>query len=149
VRGNVIPNEVMMSGTIRTYERRVLDRVLRRIEEILRGVTAAWGAEYRFDTSTLGAVVNDEACAAIVAGAAAAFLGPDSVSETRATGADDMCRFLEERPGAYFLLGGAPRDAEKVYPHHHPKFDFDEACLPLGVEVALRVIEAATRSDLG
>ena len=138
-----------MSGTIRTYERHVLDRVLRRIEEILRGVTSAWGAAYRFDTSTLGAVVNDAACAATVAGAAAAFLGPDCVAETQVTGADDMCRFLEERPGAFFLLGAAPRGAAKVYSHHHPKFDFDESCLPLGVEIALRVIEAATGSELG
>ena len=59
VRGNIIPGEVMMSGTIRTFEPHVLKRVLRRAEEILRGVTAAWGAEYQFDVSTLDAVVND------------------------------------------------------------------------------------------
>jgi amidohydrolase len=149
VRGNIIPNEVMMSGTVRTFEAHVLARVLRRAEEIVAGVTKGFGAEYQFDYSTLAACVNEPASAALVAGAAAAFLGPDRVAETRATGADDMCLFLEAAPGAYFLLGAAPPNAERVYPHHHPRFDFDEAALPIGVEMAMRVIEAATGSDLG
>jgi amidohydrolase len=148
VRGNIIPNEVMMSGTIRTFEPRVLDRMLRRIDQILGGVTSAWGAEHQFDHSTLGACVNDSGCAAIVERVAVDFVGPERVRETQATGADDMCRFLEERPGAYFLLGGALANAERVYPHHHPKFDFDERCLPLGIEMGLRIIEDVTGSRI-
>lgn len=139
VRGNIIPGEVMMSGTIRTYEPGVLDRVLRRVDELMHGVTSAWGATYQFDHSTLPACSNDPESAAIVARASRAFLGPDSVREARITGADDMGLFLERAPGAYFLLGAAPPG--RIYPHHHPKFDFDEACLLLGVELALRIIE--------
>jgi amidohydrolase len=139
VRGNIIPGEVMMSGTIRTYAPNVLDRVLRRVDEILQGVTSAWGATYQLDHSTLPACTNDPESAALVARASQAFLGPDSVREARITGADDMGLFLERAPGAYFLLGAAPPG--HIYPHHHPKFDFDEACMPLGVELALRIIE--------
>lgn len=149
VRGNIIPNEVMMSGTIRTFETHVLERVLRRAEEIIAGVTRGFGAEYQFDSSTLAACVNDPESAALVVAAATAFVGTDRVAETRATGADDMCLFLEAAPGAYFLLGAAPSNAERVYPHHHPRFDFDEDSLPIGIEMALRVIEAATGSELG
>ncbi len=148
VRGNIIPNEVMMSGTIRTFDAGVLKRMLRRIDEILAGVTAAWGATHQLDHSTLGACVNDAGCAAIVERVAADFVGRERVSETQATGADDMCRFLEERPGAYFLLGGAPANAAHVYPHHHPGFDFDERCLPLGIELGLRIIEDVTGSRI-
>jgi amidohydrolase len=148
VRGNIIPDEVMMSGTIRTYEARVLERMLARVEEVLRGVTSAWGGEYRFDHSTLPAVVNDASCAALVAEVAGAFLGADSVGEKRATGADDMALFLERAPGAYFMLGARPLDGRRTYPHHHPKFDFDEACLPVGIELGLRIVEKATGSDL-
>ena len=149
VRGNIIPNEVMMSGTIRTFQREVLERVLKRADEILRGVTSAWGAEYQFDTSTLPAVVNDAECAALVAGVASAFLGPENVGEGRTTGADDMAYFLEAVPGAYFMLGGGNEARGITWPHHHPKFDFDEACLPLGIELGLRIIEQATGSTLG
>ena len=59
VRGNIIPNEVMLTGTIRTFEPNVLERILRRMDEIVAGVTQAWRAEYQFDHSTLPAVVND------------------------------------------------------------------------------------------
>ena len=148
VRGNIIPDQVMMSGTIRTYEPRVLERMLSRVDEILRGVTAAWGGEFQFDHSTLPAVVNDRECAELVAGAASAFLGPGSVGETRATGADDMAYFLERAPGAYFMLGGRPASGGRVYPHHHAKFDFDERCLSIGIELGMRIVEAATGSDL-
>jgi amidohydrolase len=148
VRGNIIPNEVMMSGTIRTFEASVLKKVLARVEEILRGVTSAFGAEFQFDTSTLNAVVNDAACAALVAGVAGALLGPEHVSEARTTGGDDMAYFLEAAPGAYFMLGGGNNARGITWPHHHPKFDFDEACLPIGIELGLRIIEEASGSRL-
>jgi amidohydrolase len=148
VRGNIIPNEVMMTGTVRTFSDETLTRVLRRMDEIASGVTAAFKAEYQFDYSTLPAVVNDAECAALVEGVAAAFVGAELVGRTRVTGADDMSYFLQEAPGAYFLLGAAPADAKHVYPHHHPKFDFDEAALTLGIELGLRVIEEASGSKL-
>jgi amidohydrolase len=148
VRGNVIPNECWMSGTIRTYEARVLGGMLKRIEQILSGVTTAWGGEHTFEHSTLNACVNDPASAAIVERAAAPFLGDDKVAPGQTTGADDMNLFLEARPGAYFMLGAMPRGRERVYSHHHPKFDFDEAAIPLGIELGLRIVEEASGSRL-
>jgi amidohydrolase len=148
VRGNIIPSEVMMSGTVRTFEDDVLARVLRRVEEVLRGITSAWGATYQFDTSTLAATVNDPEAAALVAGVAGAFLGPDHVRDGRTTGGEDMAYFLQAAPGAFFMLGAGNAARGITAPHHHPKFDFDEACLPLGIELGLRIIEAATGSQL-
>ena len=148
-RGNIIPDEVMMSGSIRTFERRVLDRVLQRADEILAGVTQAFGGEYRFDHSSLPAVVNDAECAAIVQRAAIDLLGADAVLEQRLTGSDDMALFTEARPGCYFLLGGGNIARGIAGPHHHPTFDFDEDCLALGTELALRVVEGASGSALG
>jgi amidohydrolase len=148
VRGNIIPNQVMMSGTVRTYEQKVLDRVLKRMDEIIAGVTSAHGAAYEFDVSTLPACVNDPDAAAMVAAVAASFVGAEHVGEIRVTGADDMSYFLDRAPGVYFLLGAKPRHGGHVEAHHHPGFDFDEACIPIGVELALRIIEAATGSEL-
>jgi amidohydrolase len=148
VRGNIIPGEVMLSGTVRTFDDDLLAHVLRRVEEILRGVTSAWGATYQFDTSTLAATVNDPEAAALVAGVAGAFLGPDQVSEGRTTGSEDVGYFLRVAPGAFFMLGAGNAARAITAPHHHPKFDFDEACLPLGIELGLRIVEAATGSQL-
>jgi amidohydrolase len=147
VRGNIIPDEVMMSGTIRAFEDRVTGRIIARAEEVLAGVTAAWGASYTFDHSTLAATVNDPDAAALVARTAAGFLGEAAVREKRITGADDMAYYLQRAPGVYFLLGAGHADRER-YPHHHAKFDFDERCIPIGIELALRIIEAATGSLL-
>lgn len=148
VRGNIIPNEVMMSGTMRTFDQKTLDRMVKRADEILRGVTSGFGAEYKFDYSTLPAVVNDDETAALVAGAASAMLGAENVGEGRTTGGDDMAYFLQRAPGTYFMLGAGNRERGIVHPHHHPKFDFDEDCLPIGVELGLRIVEAATDSRL-
>ncbi|MDP3767188.1 MAG: M20 family metallopeptidase, partial [Dehalococcoidia bacterium] len=125
-RGNIIPDEAKMSGTVRTFEPDVRERILRRMDEILRGVASAFGAECQFDHSTLPAVVNDAACAALVERVAAELLGPERVGAARLTGADDMSLFLEAAPGAYFLLGGRNEEKGIVHPHHHAKFDFDE-----------------------
>jgi amidohydrolase len=147
-RGNIIPEQVMMSGTIRTFEPHVRDTVIRRVDDVLRGVTAAFGADCQFDHSTLSACVNDSASAELVAGVARDYLGAERVGETQTTGGDDMAYFLEAAPGAYFMVGAAPRNATRVYPHHHPKFDFDEGAIPIGIEMALRVVEAASGSEL-
>jgi amidohydrolase len=147
-RGNIIPDEVMMSGSIRTFDPLVLEGVLARMEEILAGVAAAFGAEYQFDHSTLPAVVNDASCAALVARAAAGFLGAERVRPERQMGSDDMAYFLEARPGAYFFLGGGNAAKGMTHPHHTSRFDFDEDCLGLGIEIALRVIEEATGAEL-
>jgi amidohydrolase len=148
VRGNIIPDSVMMSGTVRTFEKRVLERVLRRMDEIIAGVTSAFGATYQLDHSTLPACINDPDAAAMVARVASDFVGQERVGQMRITGGDDMSYFLDRAPGVYFLLGAAPRHVERPYPHHHAAFDFDEACMPLGVELALRIIEEATGSEL-
>lgn len=149
VRGNIIPNELMMSGSIRTFDAEVLARVLKRAEQIVAGVTEGFGAEYQFDSSTLPAVVNDAEAAALVEATAAAMLGAENVGGASVTGADDMSYFLQEAPGAYFLLGAAPTSGERVYPHHHPRFDFDEAALSVGTELSLRILEAASGSAIG
>jgi metal-dependent amidase/aminoacylase/carboxypeptidase family protein len=122
-------------------------RMIERVDETLAGVTAAWGATYEFDHSTLPAVVNEPTRASIVASAAASLLGDAAVREKRITGADDMAYFLERAPGAYFLLGG--REAtQPVAAHHSEGFDFDERCIGLGIELALRIVEGDTGSRL-
>jgi amidohydrolase len=44
-------------------------------------------------------------------------------------------------PGCYFFLGSANPDLGLNYPHHHPRFDFDETALGMGVEMFVRCVE--------
>jgi amidohydrolase len=54
---------------------------------------------------------------------------------------EDMAEFLNRVPGCFFFLGSMNPERGLDYPHHHPRFDFDEAALPLGIAV---LVEATT-----
>ena len=129
----------------------MLERMLRRIDEILARRDVRVGRRSTSSTTRRCPPSSTTRSARRSSkGVAAALLGADAVGRPSRDRAPTTCRyFLEAAPGAYFLLGAAPRNAEHVYPHHHPRFDFDEAAMPLGIELALRIIEAATGSTLG
>ena len=55
-------------------------------------------------------------------------------------GGDDMALWLQEAPGCYFHVGAGDAERGLDYPHHHPRFDLDEAALPLAVELLSRGI---------
>jgi metal-dependent amidase/aminoacylase/carboxypeptidase family protein len=56
-------------------------------------------------------------------------------------GGEDMSFFLQEIPGCYFLLRSANQNKGFTYPHHHPRLNFDETALLIGVEIFVRVVE--------
>jgi amidohydrolase len=146
-RHNIIAEQVRMKGTIRTFDDKVLGRTLKRVEGVLAGVTAAMGAEYEFGHYTSCPVlVNDATMTALVKREASVFFGEEGLlRRAPSTGADDMAYFLEKVPGCYFYLGAQPRERSRRFPHHHPRFDFDERALTIGLEFALRLVEAYLR----
>jgi amidohydrolase len=80
------------------------------------------------------AVVNDVATAARVRASAARVVGAEHVSaKQRWMASEDMSYFLREVGGCFFFLGGARHPSE--FPHHNPRFDFDEAVLAQGVAI--------------
>ena len=52
--------------------------------------------------------------------------------QVRTMGAEDMAFFLQNVPGTFLLVGSANKQRDLAYPHHHPRFDFDEDALPIG-----------------
>ena len=112
-----------------------------RLERIVRGVSAAMRAECEF-TYDFGYPVtaNDAAMAGFVHGVAAGIVGEENVVAAGMTmGAEDMSYFLEAAPGCYMRLGSGNAERGLVHPHHSALFDFDEAALPIGVELLSRV----------
>jgi metal-dependent amidase/aminoacylase/carboxypeptidase family protein len=79
------------------------------------------------------AVVNDAATTEVVRQAAADVVGPANVIDGRDMASEDMGHFLEEVPGCYFFVGSAGETPELSFPHHHPRFNFDERALLVGV----------------
>jgi len=141
-RGNVIAESAVMTGTIRSYSTPVRDLMLRRTEEILAGVCAAFGASSTFSHETsCPPLVNDPTVTADVLELARGYFGPDRIIGVPTMGAEDMSVFLEARPGCYFWLGARNEAKAIAGRHHDPGFVIDEDALPIGVEFAARIIE--------
>jgi amidohydrolase len=115
-----------------------------RIEQIISGICQAHGATYELDYWSLyPPVINDRAMADLVRSVAETVVETPAgiVTECQTMGGEDMSFFLQEVPGCYFFLGSANAEKDLAYPHHHPRFDFDETALSMGVEIFIRCVE--------
>lgn len=141
-RGNVIAESATLTGTIRSYTDAVRETLIRRTEEIVAGVCAAFGATFELEHQTsCPPLVNDAAVAAFVHARAADYFGPNNILAVPSMGAEDMSVFLEQRPGCYFWLGARNEAKGIAGRHHDPAFMVDEDALLAGVEFGLRLIE--------
>jgi amidohydrolase len=141
---NVIADSVRLSGTVRYFNPNLTGYFGRRIEEIIAGICQSHGANYHFDYWQLyPPVINNAHIAELVRSIAAEVVETEAgiVPECQTMGGEDMSFFLQEVPGCYFFLGSANPDNGLAYPHHHPRFDFDETVLAMGVEIFVRCVE--------
>ena len=138
VRGNIIPDEVRMVGTIRTLDAAMQDDVHARVERTARLIAESAGAEAEVSIGRGYPVTyNDPELSRFAASAIAGVLGAENVVETLpSTGAEDFSYFANEVPGFYFWLGGrTPGTALEDTPmNHSPFFSPDEAALDVGVK---------------
>jgi amidohydrolase len=139
---NVIPPQVELNGTVRSYNPQVREMVLQRMHEIVAGVAAACGVEAKLEIEPLTpAVTNDAQVTKVVRAAAEAVVGLENVTTgERTMGSEDAAYFMEKVPGCYFFLGSANASLGLNAPHHNPRFDFDEAVLTTGVTVMMHAL---------
>lgn len=147
---NVIAPSAEIWGTVRSFHPDVADLIPRRMEEIVAGICKAYGATYNFQFERgYPAVFNDPTMAELVERSARQLFGPEAMIIPEMTmGGEDVSFFMKEVPGCYFFVGSANPEKGLDYPHHHPRFDFDEAALGIGVELFLRCIENYTGQAL-
>lgn len=130
---NVIPDEVEIMGTLRTFDMELRDRIIRKIEDIVKYYSKAWDCEGTFELFRVSypPTVNAPEMADFVAEVAKP-IGP--VVEAEMTmGAEDFAFYLQKVKGAFIFLGIRNEEKGITYPHHHPKFDVDEGVLWKGV----------------
>lgn len=140
-RFNIIPNDVHLEGTVRTYDADVRDTVERRMREILEGVTHAAGGSFDLDYERGSpATINDAALARAVVPTLQRIMGADHVLEIDPTmGGEDFAFFANEVPGFYFRLGTV-NAANGSGGHHTPDFMADDASVPIGIRVMSNVL---------
>lgn len=135
---NVIAERAEMAGTIRTFDPAVRELIIRRMREVLTGVTQAHGASFVFDLKDdeyTPAVINDARMAEIARKAARQVLPEEQITQIRPLMvSEDMSEILNRVPGCYVLLGAEP-DSGARGPHHNPKFDINENALPLAAAI--------------
>ncbi|TVP62994.1 MAG: amidohydrolase [Nodularia sp. (in: Bacteria)] len=141
---NIIADKARMSGTIRYFNPDFQGFFHQRVEQIIAGVCQSHGAKYDLDYWSLyPPVINDAGIAELVKSVAEEVIETPMgiVPECQTMGGEDMSFFLQAVPGCYFFLGSANPEKNLAYPHHHPRFDFDETALAMGVEIFVRSVE--------
>lgn len=141
---NVIPETARLEGTLRCFDPGVWDALPGHIERVATRTAEAFGCEAEVEVESLmRATVNDPAMAALVREVAEEVVGAKNVVELRTLTSEDFSEFLHRVPGCFFFVGSRNEAKGLVHPHHNPRFDVDEAVLPLAAELMTRV---ATRA---
>ena len=137
VRGNIIPDEVEMVGTIRTFDADVRRDIHRRVRLTAERIAASAGAAAEVSiTHGYPVTVNDPDLAARMAPTLQRVAGDDPVeAQDLMTVAEDFSYYQREAPGLFFFLGVTPegQDPATAPVNHSPLFVVDEGALPVGV----------------
>lgn len=132
---NVIPREVFLHGTLRSFDPKVREQLLAEVERAL-AVARALGGDYRLEIERgYPAGHNDPLVSEWLRDVATGVIGPNCVDTSRVgMGAEDFAYMTQQAPGAMFMLGAAlPDDLQRA--HHTPIFDIDERALPFGAAI--------------
>ena len=130
---NVIPAEVRVGGTVRTFDPLVQDRIEERMRQILRGIEASFEVRAtlvydRYYPATINDAAAAEDALEIAATVARAELAPEPAATS-----EDFSFMLQQRPGAYIWLGQGQGD--NPAPLHNPRYDFNDDVLETGIRL--------------
>ena len=145
---NIIPDDVVLRGTLRSFKPEVQETVERAIERIAGGIAATFGAQItvNFD-HRYPPTINSVAEARLSREAAAATLGAAAVrcEELPSMGAEDFSYMLREKPGCYVWLGNGPGVGGCTL--HNPHYDFNDAIMPLGISYWVNLVKTTLAVD--
>jgi hippurate hydrolase len=147
---NIIPDDAVLRGTIRTFKPEVQQSIERAVERLCGGIARAFDAqisvkfEHRYPPT-----VNSADEAALCSRVAGELLGPDKVraDELPSMGAEDFAYLLQKKPGCYVWLGNGVKSGSGTggYSLHNPHYDFNDEILGLGVAYWVKLVESACR----
>ncbi|MEM7321278.1 MAG: M20/M25/M40 family metallo-hydrolase, partial [Pseudomonadota bacterium] len=133
---NVIPQSVQIKGTVRTLSKEMREMAETRINEICNGIAATFGGTVDVEyIRGYPVMVNSDEQTAFAAKVARDVSG-DCDEAPLVMGGEDFAYMLEERPGAYILVGNG--DTAMV---HHPKYNFNDEAIPAGCSWWAEIVE--------
>ncbi|HOM67703.1 MAG: putative hydrolase YxeP [Chloroflexi bacterium ADurb.Bin120] len=144
---NIIPQEALLTGTLRAFKPEVMAIVKERFRTIITEIAGTMGCQTEIELITVTEpVINDEALVALMTEITLE-IHPDAtiVTNMQTMGGEDFSLMMKKAPGCFMMVGSANPERGLNYGHHHPKFDVDESCLPYAVAImaqgAMRVLE--------
>lgn len=138
---NVLPSEVRLTGTVRSFDPAVQNKIEASLREVVEGIGKAAGCSTELEyIRYYPATVNDAQCAAHVLEAARALFGTALLADSPAATSEDFAFMLEAVPGAYVWLG---QGREASNPQlHDPAYDFNDDVLPQGAALLAALVES-------
>lgn len=142
---NVIPETLVVNGTVRTYNNDVKAHMMKAMEERAKAIAASMGAkiEYKY-YDVIGAVFNDPAITRFGLECAQKLgTGPVSDQMLPSMGGDDFGAWSQKKPGVYMPIGQGMPDANSPhnYPLHSPHYDYNDLLMPIAAGWYAQVVE--------
>ncbi len=146
---NVIPAEVYLEGTLRSFDPQVREQLIAEVERAF-AVARAVGGDYRLEIERgYPAGYNDARVSAWIAETITDLIGADAIDRSRTgMGAEDFAYMTQKAPGAMFMLGAAIDDGVSRG-HHTPIFDIDERALPIGAAILAETARRYLAGEVG
>jgi amidohydrolase len=141
---NVMPSEVVVSGTARCYSKTVQRTMEMRMAELAQSLAAMHGATAEFSLRWgVPATVNHPEQTEVAIAAARAVAGEGNVEPnmTPSTGGEDFAEMLEKRPGAIVFIGNGVNEDGSYHAVHTPRYDFNDEIIPLGVRYWVGIVQ--------
>lgn len=144
VRNNIIPDECIMDGTIRTLDSKMQEDVHARIKHTATTIAEAGGAtaEVSIDTKTLVTYNTPELVKQMIPSLQSAAGAANVTERNWVTGAEDFSYYGTKAPSFFFYLGGMPKgnDPKKAPPHHTAEFFVDDAGMKTGIKAFCHLV---------
>jgi len=131
-RFNVIADEAILEGNLRTFNPEIRASYKKIIERIVKNTCEAFRADYEWVSYTYGTppVINTQEASDRLRGAVIKLFGEEGVGTAHSVMAgEDFSLFMEKLTGCFAFVGGGNTDKGCCYPHHHGKFNIDEDAL--------------------
>jgi amidohydrolase len=134
---NVIPEKVELLGTLRYFDNDIHKLLIKRLYEIVKNGAQAFGCKAELKVTHLTpALINNPRTTKIISEALQEnHMDIEIDGSMRTMGSEDMALILEKIPGTYLFIGSSNSTKEKIFGHHHPRFDIDEDALPIALQV--------------
>jgi carboxypeptidase Ss1 len=133
-KDNIIPDDAIIEGTIRTVSENVRLFAKKEVRKITESICDAFGAKCEIDflEDAYPVTYNDEKCTAKTMELLGSIKGTRTIETPVRLEAEDFSRFLQKAPGTFYFLGSGNPKKNCVYPNHSSKFKVDESVLKYG-----------------